>query len=60
MGPDELRDLLIEIRTKVDVVIKNQTDHEERVRALERTKWLAIGFAAAAGGLAGQFAAKIA
>jgi hypothetical protein len=59
MTVEDIRDLLIEIRTKLDSAITNQVDHETRLRALERTKWLAIGFAAAAGGLAGQFAAKI-
>lgn len=69
------RRLLIEISTKLDLALKQQADHElrlravearpqldtrdlldkeARLRALERTKWLALGAATAAGGLAGK------
>lgn len=56
MTDESIRDLLIEIRTKVDMLVTQGTDHEGRLRALERTKWLALGVAMAAGGLAGRIA----
>lgn len=37
------------ISTKLDVLIEQRTDHEIRVRALERFKWLLLGVAAASG-----------
>lgn len=56
MTDETIRDLLIEIKTRLDVALTQQADHEVRLRALERTKWLAIGAATAAGGLAGKIA----
>ena len=56
MTDETIRDLLIEIKTRLDVALTQQADHEIRLRALERTKWLAIGSAAAVGGLAGKLA----
>ena len=56
MTIDDIRDLLIEIKTKLDYAITNQTDHETRLRALERSKWVAVGAAAAAGGITGRLA----
>jgi len=75
VGEEAIRDLLIEIKTKLDIALTQQADHElrlravearpqvdatqqrdheARLRALERSKWLAIGAATAAGGLAGK------
>lgn len=75
MTDETIRDLLIEIKTKVDILIGQHTDHETRlrvveqkpnvdpqtvadhetrIRAMERMKWIAIGAAAAAGGVAGK------
>ncbi|MBI4941851.1 MAG: hypothetical protein HY830_13995 [Actinobacteria bacterium] len=56
MTEESIRDLLIEIKTKLEIALTQQGDHETRIRALERTKWLAIGAAAAAGGAAGRLA----
>lgn len=56
MTPDAIRDLLIEIKTRLDIALVQQADHEGRIRALEKSKWLAVGAAAAAGGLAGKLA----
>lgn len=78
MTEDTIRDLLIEIKTKVDILVTQHgdhetrlraveqrpsvdptatlTDHETRIRALERARWLLVGAAAAAGGLAGKLA----
>jgi hypothetical protein len=49
-----ISDRLARIETKLDGLSSGHTDHEARIRALERTKWIAVGAAAAAGGLAGQ------
>lgn len=38
---------------------KTHEDHEGRLRRLEKALWLATGAAAAAGGVAGQLAAKL-
>jgi hypothetical protein len=35
-GEESIRDLLIEIRTMVDVLVRGQGDHETRLRALEQ------------------------
>lgn len=59
MNEEAIRDLLIEIRTKVDMLVTQGTDHETRIRALERVKWLAVGAAGAAGGLAGKIVALL-
>lgn len=55
MASDE-RDLLVEIKTKLDMALTQQADHEGRIRALEKTKLVLLGAAAAAGGLAGKIA----
>lgn len=75
MTDETIRDLLIEIRTKVDMLVTQgsdhetrlrlvearpspdparEADHEARLRALERVRWVAIGAAVAAGGVAGK------
>lgn len=51
-----ISDRLARIETKLDGLTGSNVDHEARIRALERTKWLAIGAATAAGGLAGKIA----
>lgn len=77
MTDETIRDLLIEIKTKVDILIGQHTDHETRlrtveqrpavdpaavgdhetrIRSLERARWLLVGAAAAAGGIAGKLA----
>ena len=75
MTDNDIRDLLIEIKTKVELLLSQHSDHEARLRAveraadpkvvadhetrlraLERAKWLLVGAAAAAGGVAGRLA----
>ena len=79
MTPDAIRDLLIEIKTRLDILITQHSDHETRLRAveqrppdaaaaaqvadheirlrsLERARWLLVGGAIAAGGVAGKVA----
>jgi hypothetical protein len=34
-------------------------DHEERIRALEKVRWLVVGFALAVGGTGGALASRI-
>jgi hypothetical protein len=37
------------INTKLDLLIEQRTDHEVRIRALEKFKWVILGTAVAAG-----------
>lgn len=55
MGADQDdRDLLVRIDTKLDVALKQQADHETRIRRIERNMWLALGAAAVGGGTLSQ------
>ncbi len=56
MTIEDVRDLLVEIKTRLDIALTHQADHETRLRALERSKWLAVGAAATAGGITGRLA----
>lgn len=47
------------INTKLDVLIEQRTDHETRLRALERFKWLLLCAAAAGGGVAGEVTQRL-
>lgn len=47
------------IETKIDMSRSNADDHEQRIRALERFKYLMIGAAAAIGGGSGALVSKI-
>lgn len=51
--PSNDHDLLIEIKTKLDTLIKGDGDKETRLRALERKVFVATGAAGALGGLLG-------
>lgn len=42
------------INVKLDLLIAGRDDHEIRLRKLEQFKWVMVGAAAAAGGLAGR------
>jgi hypothetical protein len=39
------------INTKLDVLIEQRTDHEVRLRSLEKFRWVLAGAALAGGGL---------
>lgn len=39
------------INTKLDVLIEQRTDHEDRLRKLEQFKWVVVGVAMASGGV---------
>jgi hypothetical protein len=45
--------------TKLDILIEQRSDHEARIRALEKFKLLLVGAALAGGGVAGSIAAQI-
>ena len=45
------RDMLIRMETKLDVVLAGHTDHESRLRRLERVQWKMSGAASVIGGL---------
>lgn len=59
--PDDLAffERLVRIESKLDQNSAMHTDHEARIRKLERAIWLATGFAAALGGVAGQLAGHL-
>lgn len=50
---------LVRIETKLDVAITRDADHETRIRRLERSMWIAVGAAAAGGGIVGQLIAPL-
>lgn len=50
---------LVRIETKLDSFIAGHSDHETRIRALERAKWTAAGFAAAGGGAVGTLLTQL-
>lgn len=55
---DETLGLLVQavtrIETKLDGLMDSAKDHEDRIRALERKMWVAMGFASVAGWLSGH------
>lgn len=50
---------LVRIETKLDTFNERSTDHESRIRRLERTMWIAVGAAGAGGGILGQLIAPL-
>lgn len=48
---------LVRIETKLDTFNERGTDHEARIRRLERNMWFAMGAAATGGGVIGQLVA---
>jgi hypothetical protein len=59
MGTTDDHDLLIAMNVKLDVLLTGQTDHENRIRGLERWRWLLTGGAALAGTGGGALLAKL-
>lgn len=55
--PDNER--LVRIEVKLDQALTNHTDHETRIRKLERAVWAASGFAAAGGGIVGTLLTRL-
>jgi hypothetical protein len=69
-APDSAEVRLARIETKLDAMLArftegeartqtNHVDHETRIRALERAKWAATGFAAAGGGTLGAVLSQL-
>jgi hypothetical protein len=50
---------LIRIEVKLDQALHIDNDHEARIRALERARWTAAGFAAAGGGAVGTLLTQL-
>ena len=50
---------LAAISVKLDLLLVGKDDHEVRLRALEQFKWVLMGAAAAAGGVAGAVVDRI-
>lgn len=50
MTPEQF-EVLIRVDQKVDTLIEQKTDHETRLRSLEKTKHWTMGFAAAVSAL---------
>lgn len=48
--PDPVGERLARIETKLDVYLAGHTDHESRIRSLERARWAIGGLSAAGGG----------
>lgn len=57
-GPSVEAQLAV-ISTKLDLLIEQRTDHETRLRALEKFKWVMLGVAAASGPTANYIAARL-
>lgn len=47
------------INTKLDVLIEQRSDHETRLRSLEKFKFVLAGFCLAGGGASGALATKL-
>lgn len=56
---DIVVDRLARIEVKLDQALASTSDHETRIRRLERAIWLAVGFASAGGGAAGAVISKL-
>ena len=50
---DSVEVILARIETKLDRVVSDFTDHEIRIRGLEKARWILVGAAAVTGGAAG-------
>ncbi|GAB3372593.1 hypothetical protein [Amycolatopsis echigonensis] len=53
------KDIAAKLVEKVDAIEKRDSDHETRIRALERKVWMALGGGTALGGAAGALATAI-
>jgi hypothetical protein len=53
------KDLAAKLVDKVEAIEKRDSDHESRIRALERKVWMALGGGATLGGATGALATFI-
>lgn len=58
--PRSIEAQLAVINTKLDLLITTRDDHEVRLRKVEQFKWVVIGVAGVAGGVAGRLAGVVA
>lgn len=59
MGIGELKTSVAVISTKLDNIESRGTDHESRIRSLERFRWTVLGAASIAGGGLGYLASYL-
>lgn len=57
--PMSMAERLAVMDTKLDILIEQRSDHEIRIRRLERWMWLVLGAGLAGGGAAGTVAAQL-
>jgi hypothetical protein len=55
----DLRVTLARVEGKLDGALASSSDHETRLRKLERAAWMAVGLATAAGGATGAISALL-
>lgn len=56
---DSVETQLAVISTKLDVLIEQRSDHEMRIRGLEKFKWVMAGFCLAGGGASGAVMSRV-
>ena len=56
---DSVAVILARVEAKLDRLVDDKRDHEDRIRALERKVWAAAGAATAAGGAIGVLGQSI-
>lgn len=52
-------DRLVRIETMLEQIVKQDGDHETRIRRLEKIVWIGCGFAAAAGSAVGSLIGRV-
>jgi len=50
---------LVRIETLLETVVADKSDHETRIRRLERNMWIGMGACAALGSAAGSFVGSL-
>lgn len=55
----EVIDRLARMDVKLDQLLSSVGDHEVRLRALEKAKWMIVGAASAGGGAMGAIASQL-
>lgn len=54
-----LTERLARIETKLDMFVSGHNDHEVRIRALEKARWILVGAGTLGGGVLGQVIERI-
>lgn len=55
----ETKEMLIEMRTDLHTQKRQADDHEQRIRSLERARWIIAGISAAGGGSVAAIISKM-